>query len=135
MRAWFSFHFWLLQKSWHQAPGLLGLARLLSCGDDPLNSLVLIFFSLSLGAPMAPGSSSASPLSPRAAGSFPPSCSLGRPLRILHPVHLKPNLKIPKFIHLSMQHWPQCPLDKQHEWPPDGTHDPQCSLLSWWGAQ
>lgn len=57
MRAWFSFHFWLLQKSWHQAPGLLGLARLLSCGDDPLNSLVLILFSLSLGAPMAPGCS------------------------------------------------------------------------------
>lgn len=57
MRAWFSFHFWLLQKSWHQAPGLLGVARLLSCGDDPLNSLVLIFFSLSLVAPMAPGCS------------------------------------------------------------------------------
>lgn len=49
--------FWLLQKSWHQAPGLLGVARLLGCGDDPLNSLVLIFFSLSLGAPMAPGCS------------------------------------------------------------------------------
>lgn len=46
------------------------------------------------------------------------------PLENFQPLHLAPDLKGLKFIHLSNQNWTQYTLDNQSKWPPNGMLDP-----------
>lgn len=48
----------------------------------------------------------------------------GMSFRNHQPVYLKPNLKDPKFIRLSIQNWPQYSLENQYKWPPNGILNP-----------
>lgn len=124
--------FWLLQKSWYQAPRLFGLASL----SWPHWVVVMTHWPTEWLGPqfVLPESGDAhnyrlqghsiSPFSSMRMIHFLLSHCFGMSFRNHQPVYLKPNLKDPKFIRLSIQNWPQYSLENQYKWPPNGILDP-----------